>query len=73
MITAEAVQQAIKQLPPSELLKFRCWYAQFDADAWDMQIETDAIAGKLDALVAEALAEYKERSINRYKNNSAIS
>ncbi len=30
----------------------------FDETAWDEQIENDAQAGKLDALAAEALAEY---------------
>ena len=58
MLTAEFVEKSVEQLPPEELVKFRRWYAQFDADAWDTQIEADAAAGKLDALAAEALAEY---------------
>lgn len=58
MLTAEFVEQSVEQLPPAELAKFRRWYARFDADAWDKQIEADAAAGKLDALAAEALAEY---------------
>jgi hypothetical protein len=58
MLTAEFVEQSVEQLPHIELAKFRRWYAQFDADAWDAQIEVDAAAGKLDALAAEALAEY---------------
>ena len=33
-----------------------------DAAAWDAQIEADAAAGKLDALAAEALAEYNAGS-----------
>ena len=49
MRTAESVQQAIKQLPPAELAKFRRWYARFDADARDARIEADAAAGKLHA------------------------
>ncbi len=58
MLTAKSVEQAVEQLPPEELAKFRRWFARFDADAWDAQIEADAAAGKLDALAAEALAEY---------------
>jgi hypothetical protein len=58
MITAESVEQAVKQLSPAELAKFRRWFAQFNADAWDAQIEANAAAGKLDALAEEALAEY---------------
>ena len=58
MITAEFVENAVKQLSPEELVKFRQCYAEFDADLWDAQIEADAAAGKLDALAAEALADY---------------
>ncbi len=39
-------------------LKFRSWFAQFDEASWDAQIERDAVAGKLDALATEALADY---------------
>ncbi|MFO1432384.1 MAG: hypothetical protein U1F76_19960 [Candidatus Competibacteraceae bacterium] len=59
MTTAESVEQAVKQLSSAELAKFRRWFSQFDADAWDAQIEADAAAGKLDALAEEALAEYR--------------
>jgi hypothetical protein len=58
MLTAEFVEQSVEQLSQVELAKFRHWYVQFDADVWDAQIEADATAGKLDALAAEALAEY---------------
>ncbi len=37
----------------------RAWFVEFDARVWDAQIEADAKAGKLDGLVAEALADYK--------------
>jgi len=59
MITAESVEQAVEQLSPAELAKFRRWFAQFDADVWEAQIEADAAAGKLDALAEEALAVYR--------------
>jgi hypothetical protein len=39
-------------------LEFRRWFAQFDGEAWDKQIESDAAAGRLDRLADEALAEY---------------
>ena len=63
MLTAEFVEQSVKQLSSEELAKFRRWYAEFDADAWDAQIEADAAAGKLDALAAEALAEYHNAAV----------
>lgn len=57
MLTTEFVENAVKQLSAEELVKFRQWYAQFDSDLWDAQIEADAAAGKLDVLAAEALAD----------------
>lgn len=58
MTTIQALEQAVQQLPPQELAEFRRWFTQFDEAAWDAQIEADAVAGKLDALAAEAAAEY---------------
>jgi hypothetical protein len=55
----DAIEQAIAALPPAQLAEFRRWFAEFDAAAWDGQIEQDATAGRLDALAAEALADYE--------------
>jgi hypothetical protein len=59
MGTVRSIETAIENLPPDELAEFRRWFAEFDAANWDAQIEADAAAGKLDALAAEALAEYR--------------
>lgn len=59
MTAIEAIEQEIKKLSASELKEFRLWFATFDADAWDEQIERDAAAGKLDTLAAGALEEYE--------------
>jgi len=59
MTNVEAVEKEIEKFTPTELAEFRRWYANFDADAWDEQIEADAASGKLDALAEEALAEYE--------------
>ena len=58
MSTVEDIEQAIKELRPSELAEFRRWFTEWDGAAWDAQIEADAAAGKLDKLAEEALAEY---------------
>jgi len=58
MMSVQAIEEAIQQLPEADLVKFRQWFAQFDEHLWDSQIERDANSGKLDALAAEALAEY---------------
>jgi hypothetical protein len=59
MPSIESIERAIEKLPPHELAEFRKWFAKFDESVWDAQIEADAQAGKLDALAAEALAEYQ--------------
>lgn len=48
----------MSQLSQAELEHFRAWYAEFDADAWDRQIEQDVVAGKLDNLAEIALREH---------------
>jgi hypothetical protein len=58
MTSLASLEQAISELPPAELAELRRWFAEFDAAAWDAQIEADAQSGKLDALATEALAEY---------------
>ncbi len=59
MTAVKTIEQEIKKLSPKELAEFRRWFTEFEVDAWDAQIEIDAAAGKLDALAADALAEYK--------------
>lgn len=63
MGNVKSIEKAIESLPPSELADFRRWFAEFDANAWDEQIEQDATAGKLDALAEEALADYRADSV----------
>lgn len=60
MSTVEAIKQAIQKLPTSDLARFRRWFAAFDGDAWNNQIQKYAAAGTLDALAAEALAEARK-------------
>ena len=59
MTTVESLERAVVNLPLRELAEFRRWFAEFDAAAWDAQIETDAAAGKFGALAAEAFAEHQ--------------
>jgi succinate dehydrogenase flavin-adding protein (antitoxin of CptAB toxin-antitoxin module) len=55
MRKVESLEKQIQQLSPEELAEFRRWYAEFDADLWDRQFESDVKAGKLDALAEKAL------------------
>ena len=63
MSTLESLEQAVTQLSLDDLARFRQWFAEYDGDLWDAQIEADAGAGKLDALAEEALAEYRAGSV----------
>ncbi len=58
MENVKAIERAVESLPTLELAEFRQWFAEFDGNAWDRQIELDAASGKLDQLAAEALADY---------------
>ena len=59
MSEVEQIESRIKNLSPEELAKLRAWFAEFDALAWDRQIEADSAAGKLDRLIEDSLAEHK--------------
>ncbi len=61
MSKVESIEQQIKTLSPEELVKFRTWYAAFDAQAWDEQFNADVEAGKLDSLAEHALLAHKAR------------
>jgi hypothetical protein len=58
MSEVEQLQQKIQNLPEADLVKFRAWFAEFDANAWDRQFERDVNAGKLDALGDKALRDH---------------
>lgn len=63
MGNVKSIEKAIEALPPSELAEFRRWFAEFDAAAWDQQIERDAASGKLAEAAAEALADHRAGSV----------
>lgn len=59
MSEVEQIEQRIENLSPAELARLRLWFLEFDARAWDGQIESDSAAGRLDALAEESLSEHK--------------
>ena len=56
------IENAVKQLDPVSFKQFSAWFEQFAASNWDAQIDADAQAGKLDALAANALQNYRSGS-----------
>ena len=59
MTTVAEITGAVKRLPKKDLARFRKWFVEYDAAAWDKQLESDVAAGKLGALAREALREHK--------------
>jgi hypothetical protein len=57
MSTVKEIEEAIRKLPPEHLTKFREWFAEFDAAAWDAQFESDVAAGRLDKLANKAIED----------------
>jgi len=54
MAKIEDIEKAVERLSPADLAKFRAWFEEFDARAFDDKIERDAKSGKLDKPMAEA-------------------
>jgi hypothetical protein len=59
MSKLEQIESQISSLSAEELARFREWFAQFDSETWDRQIEQDLAAGKFDDLIAEAEEDLK--------------
>jgi hypothetical protein len=58
MTKVEKLEREIRNLSARELASFRAWFAEFDAVAWDRQIDADVESGKLDQLADAALADH---------------
>jgi hypothetical protein len=60
MSTVDEIEQAIRSLGPQDLAALRQWFAAFDAEQWDRQLEQDVAAGRLDWLAEEARRDLAE-------------
>ena len=59
MLDVKDIESALASLSADDLAVFRAWFAEFDAAQWDVQIEKDASAGRLDALADEAIEDLR--------------
>ena len=59
MLTLEQIENAILQLPPNQIGELLEWFLNLDYQRWDVQLEKDIAEGKLDALAAEAIADFE--------------
>jgi hypothetical protein len=57
-MTIHEIEQAITELSPKEMARFRKWFEEFDAQAWDEQFEQDAKSGRLDKFANKAIADF---------------
>ena len=57
MTTVQEIENAVAHLPSPELGRFRTWFTEFDAEAWDREFEQDAKRGKLESLADKALED----------------
>jgi len=53
------IEQAIAELSPNDLARFRVWFEEFDAQVWDKHFESDAKSGKLDKLADKAKSDFR--------------
>lgn len=58
MSTVKDIEAAIGELPRRELFDLIAWIKERFTNEWDLQIEDDVRAGRLDRLAREALTEY---------------
>ncbi|MBI2557478.1 MAG: hypothetical protein A2545_00270 [Planctomycetes bacterium RIFOXYD2_FULL_41_16] len=58
-MSIKEIELAITQLTPEQLSQFTVWFEEFQAMAWDDQIEKDIEAGQLDKLIKEAEEDFK--------------
>ncbi len=42
--TTQQLEETVRQLSAAELAAFRAWFAAFDAEEWDRQMESDVAA-----------------------------
>jgi hypothetical protein len=59
MTTVAEISGAVRRLPKRDLARFRKWFAEYDAAAWDRQVERDVVDGRLAKLAREALDDLR--------------
>ena len=59
MTNIEEIVRAVSALTPDELVRFRAWFDDFDADRFDEKIERDAKSGKLNRVADEAVINFR--------------
>lgn len=59
MTSIQLIEEQIRHLDNQSFAALRNWFIGYEQARWDRQIEADSENGKLDFLLAEALAEHR--------------
>ena len=59
-MTIREIEKAVLSLRPKELVEFRKWFEEKDAQAWDHAFESDARSGKLDKVAYQNILDFKQ-------------
>ena len=59
MSRVENLEGQVQSLSGEELKAFRDWFADFDAEVWDAEIEADSKNGKLSSFAERALRDHE--------------
>lgn len=60
MSKVEQIEDEIRRLSPEDLATLRNWFREYDAAAWDSELEADIRSGKLDGLGDAALEAHRK-------------
>jgi hypothetical protein len=59
MTKLEQIEVSFAELSPAERRKFVRWLEEFEEAEWDLRIEADIKAGKLDKMADAAIAAHR--------------
>jgi hypothetical protein len=57
MNTLQEIESQVAGLSKEDLAAFSAWFDEFQAEAWERQIEADSKAGRLDGFVDRAMRD----------------
>jgi len=60
MTNIDEIKNAVSKLSPGEFARFRTWFEAFDETCFDLRIESDVEAGKLDKLAEQAATDFRQ-------------
>jgi hypothetical protein len=66
-MSIEELEKAVCSLKPEEYDSFRVWFADYDMNQWDKQIEKDSKSGRLDSMIHKALEDYNAGRVTDLK------